>query len=136
MRFLRKISPSPYADSIHNVIAYSGEEEDYRDDLDLWAQGDAETQASRDEVIAGFQEAVAERELAQFIEPYLDESVQEAHDDAVNTVGSAMLGGAIGGSFGGPKGSALGATVAGGVAAYQSCYLSCHDESPPKQPGG
>ncbi len=134
MRFLRKISPSPYADSIHNVIAYSGEEEDYREDLQLWAEGDAETQASRDEVIAGFQQAVAEREaereIAQSLELYQRElGIQEAHEDATNVVAVSAAAGAVLG--GGP-----GALVGGGVAAYVGCYVSCHDQSPPKGPGG
>lgn len=138
MRFLRKISPSPYADSIHGVIAYSGEEEDYRDDLDRWAQGDAETQARRDEVIAGFQEAVAEREFAQLIEPYLDDSSQEAHEDAVNTIGSNMAGAAVvtGIAGGGPAVAAGVAVVTGIVTAYQTCEVACHDQSPPRPPGG
>ncbi len=134
MRFLRKISPSPYADSIHNVIAYSGEEEDYREDLQLWAEGDAETQASRDEVIAGFQQAVAEREaereIAQSLELYQRElGIQEAHEDAANVVAVSAAAGAVLG--GGP-----GALIGGGAAAYAGCYVSCHDQSPPKGPGG
>ena len=61
------------------------EEEDYRNDLELWAEGDAETQAARDEAIAGFQTAVAEREAAQSLEQYQsDLRIQEAHEDAAN----------------------------------------------------
>lgn len=128
MRFLKKISPSPYADSIHGVIAYSGEE-DYRDQLDLWAQGDAETQARRDEAIAGFQEAMAEREaereLAQSLEYYQRQlCIQEAHEDAADIVAVSAAGGVI-------LGGGTGALIGGGVAAYAGCYKSCHDQSPP-----
>ena len=130
MRFLRKISPSPYADSIHNVIAYSGEEEDYRDTFDLYAQGDAETQARQDEVIAGFQEAVAERELAQSLEHYQRElSIQEAHEDAADIVAVCTAAGVV-------TGGGTGALVGFGVSTYVGCYKSCHDQSPPKEPGG
>lgn len=133
MRFLKKISPFPYADSIHGVIAYSGEE-DYGEELDRWAQGDAETQARRDEVIAGFQEAVAEREaereLAQSLEHYQRElSIQEAHEDAADIVAVCTAGGAV-------TGGGVGALVGFGVSTYVGCYKSCHDQSPPKEPGG
>ena len=134
MRFLKKISPSPYADSIHNVIAYSGEEVDYREAFDLLAQGDAETQARRDEVIAGFQESVAEREaereLAQSLEHYQRElSLHEEHQDAADIVAVSAAAGAV-------LGGGAGALIGGGVAAYAGCYKSCHDQSPPKEPGG
>ncbi len=134
MRFLKKISRSPYADSIHNVIAYSGEEKDYEYYFDLYAQGDAETQARRDEVIAGLQESVAEgeaeRELAQSLEHYQRElGIQEAHQDATDIIAVSAAGGAI-------LGGGAGALIGGGVAAYAGCYKSCHDQSPPKEPGG
>ncbi len=105
-------------------------EEDYRNDLELWAEGDAETQAARDEAIAGFQTAVAEREAAQSLEQYQsDLRIQEAHEDAANVVGVSAAAGAV-------LGGGVAALVGGGVAAYVGCYVSCHDQSPPKGPGG
>ena len=142
MRFLRKISPSPYADSINNVIAYSGEEED-PDEL-----ADAEDAVNADslrlpmptvQVDTTRTPIAQQRALERSVEIHQrNQRVQEAHSDAVNTVGSNMLAAALGAGVGGggPGGAALAATVTGVVGTYQSCYVSCHDQSPPKGPGG
>ena len=132
MRFLRKISPSPYADSIHYVIAYSGEDEqDQKEEPEHTLRlpmTTVEVDTTRTPIA---QQMAFERSLEIH---QCNQAVQEEHKDATNIVGVAALAGTIGGSPGGPATAALGAVTAGGAAAYAGCYVACHDQSPPKLP--
>ena len=109
MRSLRKISPSPYADSMHNVTAYSG---------DGWGFEIAEPDATNVEI-------PTDREVA----------IAEAHSDASASV-TAMTGAMVMATA--VTGNLEFAPITGGIMftarAYLDCYVSCHDQSPPVEP--
>lgn len=134
MRFLRKISPSPYADSMHNVMAYSGEE---GEDQTEQEESDFKLPMPTVEVDTTGTADAEQLALERSFEVYQrNRRIEETHKDAINTVGSNMVAAAVGAGLGGggPYGALAAAGISGAVATYQSCYVSCHDESPPKEP--
>lgn len=111
MRFLRKISPSPYADSTHSVVAYS------RDGL-------------------GFE--IAEPD-ATYVAPPPDprlEAIGDAHEDALTRVAGMTI---IASDITYKRTKSVPITILVGVSVatartYHDCYASCHNQNPPVQP--
>lgn len=110
MRFLRKISPSPYADSTHSVMAYPGEGLEFET-----------TQPDNTNVVP--------------LDPRM-EAIGQAHDDAVDRI-ARITHGVTERTYRSTRNVPLTIIVGTGVAGarvYHDCWASCHNESPPREP--
>ena len=110
MRFLRKISPSLYADSTHSVMAYPGE---------------------------GLEFEIAQPDNTDVVPPDLRmKAIEEAHQDALDsiiaktTVASQLT---YRNTRNVPLTVIVGSSVAG-ARVYHDCWTSCHNQSPPREP--
>lgn len=123
MRSLRKISPSPYADSTHSVMAYSGD-------------GDKglEFEIAEPDTTSPDSTSV-EPQIPTDVDPR-QAAIDEAHYEAAESV--LLYSAAVAGGVYANNRNWRSALAAGGVMAvartYTSCYRSCHDQSPPRAP--